>query len=76
MITEKEKEELREINSLALRRSMLVLEKDYKKSAFWFNFQKRVGGGNFQMDLTEIAVYELSDAEVKEENKNHENTKG
>lgn len=71
-LTEDEKKTLKEIQETQRQASILGLKAKKLSSDFWFNFQTRMGGGSYQMDLDEGVIWKMSFQESIEASKKEE----
>ena len=73
-LTQEEKDKVKEIKVLQQKMAMLKLEYDKKTADFWYDFQRRQGGGAFSLDVPNGIVWKLSSKEIMERQQ-HQKTK-
>ena len=58
-LTSKEKKKMKELKSVYTEMSELTMRYQKKVAEFWYSFQKRMGYGNFQMNVRDGVVFDL-----------------
>ena len=58
ILTQEEKENIKEILELQNKAGSLKLEIDKKIADFWYNFQSRMGGGSYVLDSQTGEIWE------------------
>ena len=69
-LTQEEEERIKEISELQRKASLLKLECDKKMAEFWYDFQARMGGGNYSLDPIAGEIWQKTfDETIKEQQK-------
>ena len=68
-LTQKEEEQIKELMEIQHQMGVLQLKSKKMYSDFWYEFQIRMGGGSYALDIEKGEVWKKSFEETVEENK-------
>ena len=63
-LTQEEEDQLEKLKFLSIEKAKIDTVINKKASDFWYSFQKRMGYGNFALDLMNEVVYEKESRDI------------